>query len=214
VSFYGEGLQLSREQRSRILAGHYDPLKFDQKPECQEGDRYVLTWSKARQLDDGQGNKKVVGREPTHWITVRKINRKRRGGFTVEFDVVDKRDPSRFVRRNPPQMTDQLLREDNRRPPTEDATTQASEQSQYSSDRRSAVDELEAVPRKWIPPDFAQLHRKQEAFAKKDAMTPEQRLHAELEELRRHHPEDAERYERRVEVLADKMETVRRRKAA
>lgn len=158
-------LKLSREQRSQLLAGHYEPLKFDEKP-CEPGARYILSWSKATQVDNGRGDKRTIPRAPLHWIEVTHVVPRKKGGFTVRYDVMDKRDPCRFVRRTPPQMTDEIMRADLRRHPNEDATTQASEQSNYSSNRISAVDDIESVPRKYTPPDATELHRKQRDHAK------------------------------------------------
>lgn len=205
-----ERLGLSREQEKRLIAGDYSDLTFEKKPTVEPGYCYVLSWAKAYQVDDGQGNKKKIPAKPLRWIQVTNVVPKRRGGFTVSFDVYDNRDPDRFIRRTPPVVVP--IRDE--KPPTAHALSKASEESNYTANPASAVERTPTTPRKYIPPDNAELHRKQVQLAKKDAMTPEQRLHAELEELRRFHPDDAQRYERQVDVLADKMESLRRKKAA
>lgn len=121
----------------------------------------MLAWSRAFLIDDGEGNQTPVPREPLHWIKVTAVARRARGGWVVRFDVVDHRSRRRLVRARTPKYTAEVMREDLTRPPGESEKDLAREQSHYTSNVASAVDHLEAVPRDHVPPDQAQLHRRQ-----------------------------------------------------
>lgn len=143
-----KSFRLSREQRERLLEGNYNPLRFKTKPfGCEPGSVYVLNWQRELRSTDNQGNVIVVDRQPLRWITVRTAQRRPDGDWLVRFDVTDRRHPVRLVRRKPPAT-----------PTSGKERGDAREQSAYTSDRKAAVDHLEAIDedtlKKYADPAF------------------------------------------------------------
>lgn len=108
---------IKREQRERLLAGQYQPLKFlgPTDPElkdplpygCRVGARYVLAWAKASAtvIDEDEGLVSRIPRHPTWFITVTAVEggpRKPREladrPWVVRFSVTDIRDSDVFLR--------------------------------------------------------------------------------------------------------------------
>jgi hypothetical protein len=149
-----KSFRLSREQRERLLEGNYSALKFKTKPfGCEPGSVYVLNWQRELRSTDDQGNVIVVDRQPLRWITVRSVQRRplmsegSGANWVVKFDVTDRRHPVRLVRRKPPAT-----------PTTGDDKKNSREESAYTSDRKAAVDHLEAIDedtlKKYADPAF------------------------------------------------------------
>lgn len=131
-----KSFRLSRDQRERLLEGNYSQLKMSVKPfGCEPGSVYVLNWQRELRSTDNDGNVVVVPREPLRWITVRTTVRRADGDWVVRFDVTDRRHPVRLVRRKPPAAP----------VPGKKEKGDAREESAYTSDRKAAVDHLEAV---------------------------------------------------------------------
>lgn len=156
-----QGFRLAREQRTRLLAGDYRPLIFVDKPDCETGTIYVLSRSHPKPMDDGLGGTFTPPSEPTLWVRVTTVTRRKAGGWAVRFDVFDHRDPRRLVRATPPRYSPELRREDAKRKLGEDEIAAAAEQSFYTSDPRAALDPLDAPPKGWKSPDLQDLERKQ-----------------------------------------------------
>jgi hypothetical protein len=116
-------VKLTRDQRSAILRGERCKLEWDTRPEVEPGDELVLSRSRPQAHFDAETE--TVLRAPSTplvTIVVRKLVRSRRGMWNVLFDVLDKRQPGRYLRRTPG-------------PPYGD----------YTSSPRDAVDHLEVV---------------------------------------------------------------------
>lgn len=92
-------MKLSREQRSRLLAGDYHPLAFDSDPGVGKGYRCVLSSSKETRGHDGAGNAWTVLSEPLLWLEVTKVTRLERK-WVVRFTVHDHRSPNLYMHRD------------------------------------------------------------------------------------------------------------------
>jgi hypothetical protein len=197
-------MKLSAAQRQRLLAGNYGPLTFDIKPHgCEPGSRYVLNWQQAIRTDNGQGDVYVTERQPLRWITVTHVVRKVKGSWLVRFDVTDKRHPRRLLRANPPRHDASRAESVN-----VEANVAAAEESFYTSDPRSSIDHLEAVPRGYVAPDAAVLHRKQVRWAEGPSSLG-QRLDGHLAEARASSIDvhsRARRIQREIDLLARDLE--------
>lgn len=131
--------KISATQRRKLQDEEYSPLVFDVKPHgCEPGASYVLSWTKPSSASDGLGNVTRLPRAPAHYITVRSVRRRPDGRWLVVFDVVDKRDTDRYLRRNPPVM------DPSRKPSRGDG----SEESHYQTTRWSSTDSLPSVRRR------------------------------------------------------------------
>lgn len=157
-------MKLARHQRTRLFAGDTSPLTFEAKPTCKVGDRYVISWSQPKPTFDAETGKVVeYDKEPTLWITVTRVVRRARGGWTVRFDIVDRRQPRRLLRGVPPFSDPERARQDELMPPTADETRDAAEESAYTANPGSSIDHLDAVPAGYSHPDAATLQRRQQA---------------------------------------------------
>jgi hypothetical protein len=88
-------------QRRRLLEGDYTPLDFDVKPfGCEPGAVYVLAWRRAEAtlVDEAHGLVARTPRHPVWYLTVREVQRHRKGFWRVRFDVTDLRDTDLFLR--------------------------------------------------------------------------------------------------------------------
>lgn len=84
-------MRLRQVERTRIFAGDYAPLTREEEPDFEVGASCVLSWSR-RQRSHDRGQVFDVPRRPLFWITVTRIMRKRRGGWSVAFEAHDHRD--------------------------------------------------------------------------------------------------------------------------
>lgn len=93
---------LTRPERKRIIAGDRSPLVRDRKPTFGPGAGCVLVWSHSRRFADVDG---TVFRPPSIPLMALKINRvvrRRQGGWLAHFDIVDRREVRRYLRRTTP----------------------------------------------------------------------------------------------------------------
>lgn len=128
--------KVSAVQRRKLQDGEYSPLIFDVKPHgCEPGSCYVLSWTKPSAASDGLGNVTRLPRAPAHYITIRTVRHRPDGKWLAMFDVVDKRDGDRYLRRNPPVMD----------PSKKPSRGDGSEESHYQTTRWSASDPLPSV---------------------------------------------------------------------
>jgi len=108
-------VKLTREERNRIMAGDYRPITRTDDSGWRKGMNYILSWSHPRGSRDADGAAlPPPPRRPLHWIEVTSVRRKKRGGFTVRFDVYDKREQVLLLRAkmgytsNPKEAVDHL----------------------------------------------------------------------------------------------------------
>lgn len=122
-------------EAARIRGGDYAAIIRELEPAFMPGGRHVVSWSRPHaHYDEMLGQAIRVPREPAMWAVVGQPIRKARGGWAVPLlEVVDRREPRRFIRRKPPVMATTV----------DDRT--AHEQSNYQSSPVDAVDELMAV---------------------------------------------------------------------
>lgn len=92
--------QIDRAQRLRLLAGCYDPLVFETKPYgCEPGAIYVLQWSQASSSVMPNGDVVHHRAVPEWFIVVTSVVWRSAGGWAVRFDVTDRRDQIRYLKR-------------------------------------------------------------------------------------------------------------------
>lgn len=123
---------MTREERARILAGDHSALKRKRKPECSEGDRLILIWSRARTVvvDRATGETAQYPRRPLFWVELSDPLRHRDGGWRVTVTPHDERTSTRFL--GPAAA------------PAADSLTEETERG-YRPTAAGAIDELEAV---------------------------------------------------------------------
>lgn len=132
--------QLSKDQRRRLLAEDYRPLIFEIKPHgCDPGVRYVLCWSKSSLVYDEEGGSFQTPREPLWWIAVKTVKRQPDRLWLVRYDVVDRRDPDRFLRGTPP-----VYAAEEKNP-----SGDGSQESSYQSTRWRSPDTVPVVRQDW-----------------------------------------------------------------
>jgi hypothetical protein len=176
-------------ERSEILGGNWGPIIRELEPDFSEGQEFVLSWTRAAKqavYDDRReltGEVIRVGRLPLFVITIRDVKRHRAGYFRVRFDILDRREQKRLVRRKPP-----ALREGEYAEATEAEVLQAAVESAYTGNPKQALDHLEAVPADWqnvlsmqATSRFAEHQRSERA--EQESARDLQRLNAELREL-------------------------------
>jgi hypothetical protein len=131
---------LSREERARLLAGDTSALKRKQ-PDCEEGERHVLIWSRARTVvvDRSTGETASYPRRPLFWVEAAKPIRHRDGTWRIPLRAHDERSRPRFLdRAGTPGVS-------------EDAHTPESERG-YRNTAVGAIDELEALSDEQLKP--------------------------------------------------------------
>lgn len=176
-------------ERSVILAGDLSPIVRELKPAFTEGQEFVLSWTRRSRtalydnLGRLTGEVVVAERLPLCVITIRDVKRHRLGYYRVRFDVLDRREIKRLVRRKPP-----ALREGEYSEASEEEIAEAAVESAYTSNPKQALDYLEAVPAEWdntfalqATSRFAE-HRRRDA-AEEESARDLQRLNSELKEL-------------------------------
>jgi hypothetical protein len=145
---------ITGEQRQQLLNGTYEPLKFDIKPMgCEKGSQYILSYSKAKSIWCDDGHVIRLPREPVWFIRVTGVQRLRKGGWRVEYSVVDRRDPDLYIRRTPPVMTPDESTD-------ETVDERARRQSSYQTTRWGAVDDVPAVPPAWLEEHAKELYER------------------------------------------------------
>lgn len=92
-------MRLSQTERSRLLAGDYSALKRSERPELEEGERAVLSWSRARTVivDRDTGETAHYPRRPVVWVEFGEPRRHRDGSWRVPVQVHDERTKTRFL---------------------------------------------------------------------------------------------------------------------
>lgn len=138
-----------RHEATRILAGDYSPIVRELRPGLEAGQVCVLakTREQRQAITDPHDPLKLTGEvavappRPLFEIVIREPVRHRSGVWRVPFDVLDRRDPSRLVRRKPPSK-----REGEYVEPTPEEIEQAREESAYTTNSIEAVDHLDSVP--------------------------------------------------------------------
>jgi hypothetical protein len=193
--------KITVDQRRRLLRGEYQPLVFDVKPYgCQEGAHYVVSRSSAHAAyDPVSGQTKRFPTTALHWITVRSVKRGPDGRWLVRFDVVDNRDPDKYLRRVPP------VHAPSKKPSKE-------EQSSYQTTRYGSPDSVPTVRSDWLD-EFAK-----EASQKDVARLAESRgaLEERLRQVRKAHESGVNltRQIKRVEAAIEAAERRLRRETA
>jgi hypothetical protein len=111
---------VSQAQRRRLLDGDMNPLLFDAAYPvgCKVGAMYVLAWKRKSAAAYEDGFVVSTPRHPVWFLTVTKMMRRRQGGWRVEFEVQDRRDPDLWL----------------------------SHSGDYQFTRRGAVDDLPVAP--------------------------------------------------------------------
>jgi hypothetical protein len=125
-------------ERSRILAGDYSPIVRDLQPAMEKGSTHVLSWSRPTGSVDQQGEGlPKAPPEPLFWIVITRVVRHKNGTWRISFDIHDRREPRRLIRRKPPAMPfgDE----------SEIDPELARVESAYTGNPKAAVDHLEAV---------------------------------------------------------------------
>jgi hypothetical protein len=126
-------VKLTREERARILSGDRTALRREEKPELEESDGYVLTWSRAKTVvsNTTTGATFDYPRRPLVWITYSEPRRHRDGSWRIPFDFHDERSHARFLGPAGAPTDKEKLTDDSARG--------------YRSSAAGAIDELEAV---------------------------------------------------------------------
>lgn len=137
-------------ERKRLLRGDYRPLIYDERPDLEPGQVLVVSRTREARAHAGDGLSFVPPRRTLLSITVRRVVRRRKGGWEVHFDVTDSRERLRLLRSVPPAYNADLMKRDLTSAPTRDEIVAASEESCYTANRAAAVDHLEAVPDQWL----------------------------------------------------------------
>lgn len=136
-------MRLSREQRKALFAGDapaiYGPRKLVR--ELEGGGRRVTLLYEKCPVEPGD----EIRLSPKLTVRVLQVIPRRGGGWQLRYEVHNKRDPVRMLRRTPPVV----VPEGPENAPTEDAIKKAAQESSYTgspvgaiSDAGDAVDEV------------------------------------------------------------------------
>ena len=77
---------------------------------------------------------------------IRRVVRRRRGGWSVQFDVEDRREPTRLLKRTPPRYSADLMEPRSQGAARPAEIDKARIEGAYTANRTAAVDVAEAVP--------------------------------------------------------------------
>lgn len=144
------------DEQVRILDGDHRSLVRRLEPAFDVGQELVLATARPRRTVitrprfQGDVRPEVLGLTdpkpvPVVLIAITEKTRRRRGGWTVRFDVVDRRTTERLIRRQPPVYDPELMQRDQDRELTVTEIEEAREESFYGTNPSGAVDHLAAV---------------------------------------------------------------------
>jgi hypothetical protein len=133
-------------ERRRILNGDYTAIQRAAEPALEPGYREVLSWSRPHRSYDVDSDTTVeIPSQPLLEITVTAKTRRTDGTWRISYDVDDRRQQARLVRRKPPVYDPDLMREDQGHQVNGAEEQEARLEGNYTTNRIAAVDELEAV---------------------------------------------------------------------
>lgn len=139
------------DERKRILAGDHSPLIREQRPHFLLGDVRVLAATRpqrsyAESVRGGTGEEiapaqvLVTPGEELVAIRITAITPRKAGGWSVRFDVIDRRQPKRLLRSKPPVFDADLMKRDQVKPPDSEEEAEAREESNYTGNPAGALD--------------------------------------------------------------------------
>jgi hypothetical protein len=123
-------LKLTREQRAAIFAGHPPSITGNGPSPFEAGKTYRIS--------------SLVS------LKINAVRRRRQGGWKLEYEILDRRDPVKNMRRTPPVVQDEEIRKGfdsygYPAEPTADVVAQAARESAYTSQPTSLSDAGESV---------------------------------------------------------------------
>lgn len=133
-------------ERRRILSGDLTSLERAAEPTFDVGYTEILSWSRPARTFDAELDQVIeIPSRPLFEISVTRKTKRGDGTWRVNFDVVDRRQNTRLVRRKPPVYDADLMREDQDHEVKGADEEAARLEGSYTTNHRTAVDELEAV---------------------------------------------------------------------
>lgn len=139
------------DERKRILAGDHSPIIREQRPHFLIGDVRVLAAtppqrSYAEPVRGGTGEEiapaqvLVSPAEELLAIRITAVTMRKAGGWSVRYDVIDRRQPKRLLRSKPPVFDPDLMKRDQVKPPSAEEEDEAREESSYTGNPAGAIE--------------------------------------------------------------------------
>lgn len=128
-------------ERTRIREGDHSPLIRGKEPALEVGKSLIAAWEYSRrQADPSTGQVITSPAAPSLWVTVTRKVRRAKGGWSIHFDVTDKRHETRYMRRTPPAYA-----------PSHEEVKEISDEevhiaSNYTGDARASVEPVPVIP--------------------------------------------------------------------